>query len=181
MKQVSKVMMAIIATMVGISATAQAARAEELGAVIDSISAFGNTMGNSGARPVANQSIGLVLNVKGKLYTQDKKTGAVKEVGDVKQLSIVLPDKVGDRTNAQDLCLRRAEALMSGENQKARLEISMDAVRIGEYHYKVTKLFGCSDLRLASITLPKATPTPRATATPRVTATPTPTPTAKAK
>ena len=178
MKKVSSVMTAIIAATVGMSATAQVSQAEEFTAVIDSIATFGNALGNSTARPVANKSIGVIITGKGKLYQQDKKTGAAKEIGDLKQLSIVLPDKVGDRSNAEDLCIRRAEALMAGENLRSRLEIAMDATRVGDQHYKVNKLIGCSDLKVSGVVKPPVTPTPipRATATPvpRVTATPIP-------
>ena len=167
MKKVSSVMKGLVIAALSMSVTAQAAKAETLTAVIDSISSFGNTMGNITARPVKNQSVGLILLVSGKVYQQNAKSAQVSEVGDVKQLSIVLPDKVGDRTNAQDLCVRRAEALMAGENSRARLEISFDGARIGKAHYKVEKLFGCSDLRVnLLVNKPSPTPTPKATKTP---------------
>lgn len=172
MKKVSSVMKGLVIAALSMSVTAQAAKAETLTAVIDSISSFGNTMGNITARPVKNKSVGLILLVSGKIYQQDAKSAQVTEVGDVKQLSIVLPDKVGNRTNAQDLCVRRAEALMAGENSRARLEIAFDGGRIGQAHYKVEKLFGCSDLRV-NLAVKPATPTPA----PRVTAAPTRTPT----
>ena len=181
MKTISKVMTTVFGITLGLGVAAPAANAQvtslpsvnELRAVIDSVQGIGNGLGNSSARPVGKDT-DLVLTLKGKLYQQDK-SGKVTEVGDVKQLSIGLPAKVGDRTNAQDICLRRAEALQAGHT-RAKLEIFMQALRVGEQHYKVIKVIGCSDLTVALAT---PTPTPRATPTPRVTprATPTRTPT----
>lgn len=160
MKKVSTGIAAIMIAALSVSVTARPAEAESLTAVIDSISSFGNTMGNLTARPVKNRSVGLILVVSGRAYTQDTKSAKVQEVGDLKQLSVVLPDKIGDRTNAEDLCVRRAEALMAGENSKARLEISFEGARVGKGHYKVEKLHGCSDLRVQLVVKPTPTPTP---------------------
>ncbi len=170
----SNVTFGLVAAVVGMMLTAQAAKAETLTAVVDSISSFGNTMGNQTARPVENKSVGLILVVSGKVYQQEQKSAKVTEVGDLKQLSIVLPNKVGDRTNAEDLCIRRAEALMSGENSKARLEVAFDGARIGQGHYKANKVLGCSDLRVQLAVKPKPTPKPKPTATPRPAVTPKP-------
>ena len=184
MRTISKVMTTVFGITLGLGVAAPAANAQvtslpsvnELRAVIDSVQGIGNGLGNSSARPVGKDT-DLVLTLKGKLYQQDK-SGKVTEVGDVKQLSIGLPAKVGDRTNAQDICLRRAEALQAGHT-RAKLEIFMEALRVGEQHYKVKTLFGCSDLTVALATptpKPRATPTPkpRATPTPKPRATPTP-------
>lgn len=157
----SNVTFGLVAAVVGMMLTAQAAKAETLTAVVDSISSFGNTMGNQTARPVENKSVGLLLVVSGKVYQQNKKSQQVQLVGDIKQLSIVLPNKVGDRTNAEDICIRRAEALMAGENGRARLEVAFDGARVGKAHYKVNKVLGCSDLRVAVALRPKPTATPK--------------------
>lgn len=168
----SNVGFGLVVAVMSMCLAAQAAQAETLTGVVDSLSSFGNTMGNLTARPVDNKSVGLILVGSGKVYQQNPKTAKVTEVGSLKQLSIVLPNKAGDRTNAEDLCIRRAEALMAGENSKARLEVAFEGARVGQGHYKVNKLLGCSDLRVQVVVKPKPTPQPKPTPKPKPTTTP---------
>lgn len=171
MKKVSTAIKTVMALTAGFVMGAQQVAAEEFTAVVDIVLGVGTKMGNTGAMPTKRNSIGLILSVKGKSYKQNKKTGQPVEFGDIDQLSIVMPEKVGERTNAQDICLRRAEALMAKENRKARLEVAFDGQRVAHAHYRIDKLIGCSDLRV-NVNAFKPTPTPRPTVTPRVTVTP---------
>ncbi len=171
MNKVSTAMKTVMALMAAFAIGAQKAAAEEFTAVVDIVLGVGTVMGNSGAMPTKKDSIGLILNVKGKSYQQNKKNGKPVEFGDINQLSIVMPEKVGERTNAQDICLRRAEALMAKENRKARLEVLFEGQRVAHAHYRIDKVLGCSDLRV-NVDAYKATPTPRPTVTPRAKVTP---------
>ncbi len=141
------------------------AKDEQVRAIVSAISAIGTAGFNSSAVDVKQQGVELVALGKGDRFTLSK-DGKVQISEKIVQFNFVLPQKLGDRTALQDICLGRLEALQQMGSGRQSLELTFTGRRYGVGNYIVSKILGCADVPKAAIRLPKPTPTPKPVTTP---------------
>ena len=138
---------------------------EQVRAIVSTISGLGSGSFNSSAVDVKQKGVELVALGKGDRFTLSK-DGKVQISEKIVQFNFVLPQKLGDRTALQDICLGRLEALQQMGSGRQSLELTFTGRRYGVGNYIVSKILGCADVPKAAIRLPKPTPTPKPVKTP---------------
>ena len=146
MKQNSKVVLAMISAALALNCATQAAYAEQLIAVVNSISRVGNPSAPMQAATVVGKDVNLTLILSGQVYNSAVGT---KDLTGISQLDIALPDKVGNQTVAEATCINLALAKKAGTTQNLPIVIVFEGQRVNGTQYKAKKLIGCADLLIS--------------------------------